>query len=313
MMFPAQATSRRSGRSRHAAWHLLGATVFMLVALAAPDGAAQQLTGTLKKIKDSGTVALGYRENSFPFSYINNRGEPLGYSIDLCLAVVDEVRAEIERDDIRVAYVPVTPANRIDKVIDGSVDIECGSTTNNVERQKLVAFSPVIFISGTKLLVRRSSNIKSYRDLRDRTVVLTEGTTNEKAMRLLSEHEKLNMKFTIAPDHADSFRKLTAGQAHAFATDDVLLYGLVAQATQPADYAIVGDFLSYDPYGLMFRKDDPDFAAIVLRTFQNLAASRDLAELYDKWFVRKLRTGERLGMTMSAQLKSIFEVLGQPE
>src|SRR5258708_8726545 len=235
-MVASPAGSCRITRSRRAAWHLLGATVFMLVALAAPDGAAQQLMGTLKKIKDSGTVALGYRENSFPFSYINNGGEPLGYSIDLCLAVVDEVRAELERDNIKVVYVPVTPANRIDKVIDGSVDIECGSTTNNVERQKLVAFSPVIFISGTKLLVRRSSNIKSYRDLRDRTVVLTEGTTNEKAMRLLSEHEQLNMKYTMAPDHTDSFRKLTAGQAHAFATDDVLLYGFVAQATRPDDY-----------------------------------------------------------------------------
>jgi glutamate/aspartate transport system substrate-binding protein len=300
-------------RSRGPVWQWVGAAIFMLGVFTAPDGAAQQLTGTLKKVKDSGTITLGYRENSFPFSYVNKRGEPLGYSIDLCLAVVDEVRAELERDNIKVAYVLVTPANRIAKVIDGSVDLECGSTTNNVERQKLVAFSPVIFVSGTKLLVRRSSNIKSYRDLRGRTVVLTEGTTNEKAMRLLSDHEKLDMKFLISPDHADSFKKLTAAQAHAFATDDVLLYGFVAQATRPDDYAIVGDYLSYDPYGLMFRKDDADFAAVVLRTFQNLAASRDLADLYDKWFVRKLRTGEKLGLTMSAQLKSIFEVLGQPE
>jgi glutamate/aspartate transport system substrate-binding protein len=312
-MFASPVRPRRMARSRGPAWKWVGAAIFMLGAFAALDGAAQQLTGTLKKVKDSGTITLGYRENSFPFSYVNKRGEPLGYSIDLCLAVVDEVRAELERDNIKVAYVPVTPANRIAKVIDGSVDLECGSTTNNVERQKLVAFSPVIFVSGTKLLVRRSSNIKSYRDLRGRTVVLTEGTTNEKAMRLLSDHEKLDMKFMISPDHADSFRKLTAAQAHAFATDDVLLYGFVAQATRPDDYAIVGDYLSYDPYGLMFRKDDADFAAIVLRTFQNLATSRDLADLYDKWFVRKLRTGERLGLTMSTQLKSIFEVLGQPE
>jgi len=292
---------------------LARAVICLLVALATPQVDAQQLTGTLKTIRDSGTIALGYRENSFPFSYVNTRGEPLGYSIDLCLAVVDEVRAELERDAIKVKYVPVTPANRIDKVIDGSVDLECGSTTNNVERQKQVAFSPVIFVSGTKLLVRRSSNIKSYRDLRGRTVVLTEGTTNEKAMRVLSDREKLDMKFTMAPDHADSFRKLTAAQAHAFATDDVLLYGFVAQATSPADYAIVGDFLSFDPYGLMYRKDDPDFAALVLRTFQNMAVNRELADLYDRWFMRKLRTGERLGLPMSAQLRTIFEVLGQPE
>ena len=312
-MDASQVRPRRIALSRRAAGLLAAAGVFMLAALAAPEGAGQQLTGTLKKVKDSGTITLGYRENSFPFSYVNKRGEPLGYSIDLCLAVVDEVRAELERDNIKVAYVPVTPTNRIEKVIDGSVDLECGATTNNIERQKLVAFSPVIFVSGTKLLVRRSSNIKSYRDLRGRTVVLTAGTTNEKAMRTLSEHENLDMKFAMARDHADSFRMLNAAQAHAFATDDVLLYGFVAQATRPADFAIVGDYLSYDPYGLMFRKDDPDFASLVLRTFQNLAASRELADLYDKWFMRKLRTGERLGLTMSAQLKSIFEVLGQPE
>jgi glutamate/aspartate transport system substrate-binding protein len=297
---------------RPAGW-LLSVGVFVLALGAAPDGAGQELAGTLKKVKDRGTIALGYRENSFPFSFVDKRGEPHGYSIDLCLAVVDEVRAELERDSIKVVYVPVTPADRIEKVVDGSIDIECGSTTNNVERQKRVAFSPVMFVSGTKLLVRRTSAIKSYRDLRGKTVVLTEGTTNEKAMRQLSDHEKLEIKFITAPDHADSFRKLSSGQAHAFATDDVLLYGFVSQAARPVDYAIVGDFLSFDPYGLMFRKDDPEFAALVLRTFQNLASSRDLADLYDKWFMRKLRTGERLGLPMSAQLKSIFEVLGQPE
>ena len=287
--------------------------VFVMAAFFALPAEAQQLTGTLKKIKDSGTVTIGYRENSFPFSYLDKKGQPVGYSIDLCLAVVDEVRTELENDNIKVAYVPVTPSNRIEKVIDGTVDIECGSTTNNVERQKQVAFSPVFFVSGTKLLVRRSTNIKSYRDLRGRTVVVTAGTTNEKALKLLSEHEKLEIKFVTAPDHAESFRKLAAGEVQAFATDDVLLYGFVARAVRSADFVVVGDFLSYDPYGLMFRKDDPDFAAVVLRTFQNMAASRDLADLYDKWFTRKLRSGELLGLSMSPQLRTIFEVLGQPE
>ncbi len=312
-MHAAQAGRSRAAPFQRAVLWLLGAGVFMLALGAAPDGVAQQLAGTLKKVKDRGTIALGYRENSFPFSYVDKRGDPHGYSIDLCLAVVDEVRAELERDSIKVVYVPVTPADRIEKVVDGSVDIECGSTTNNVERQKRVDFSPVIFVSGTKLLVRRTSAVKSYRDLGGKTVVLTAGTTNEKALRQLSDHEKLEMKFLTAPDHADSFRMLAAGQAHAFATDDVLLYGFISQAARPDDYAIVGDLLSYDPYGLVFRKDDPEFAELVLRTFQNLAASRELAELYDKWFMRKLRTGERLKLPMSAQLKSIFEVLGQPE
>jgi len=298
---------------RRAACRTAFTGVVVVAALCTLPTEAQQLTGTLKKIKDSGTITIGYRENSFPFSYRDKTGQPVGYSIDLCLAVADEVRVELENDNIKVAYVPVTPANRIEKVIDGTVDIECGSTTNNVERQRQVAFSPVFFISGTKLLVRRSSNIKSYRDLRGRIVVVTEGTTNEKALKLLSDREKLEIKFVTAPDHAESFRKLAAGEAHAFATDDVLLYGFVAKAPRPADYAVVGDYLSYDPYGLMFRRDDPDFAAVVLRTFQSMAASRDLADLYDKWFTRRLRSGELLGLGMSPQLRTIFEVLGQPE
>jgi glutamate/aspartate transport system substrate-binding protein len=284
-----------------------------MTALCSLPAQTQQLTGTLKKIKDSGTITIGYRENSFPFSYVARKPPPIGYSIDLCLAIVDEVRAELENDNIKVAYVQVTPSDRIEKVVDGTVDIECGSTTNNVERQKQVAFSPVFFVSGTKLLVRRSAKIKSYRDLGGKTVVVTAGTTNEKALKLLSEREKLDIKFVTAADHAESFNKLAGGQAHAFATDDVLLHGFVAKAAHPSDYAVVGDYLSYDPYGLMFRRNDPDFAAVVLRTFQNMAANRDLADLYDKWFMRKLRNGELLGINMSPQLRTIFEMLGQPE
>jgi glutamate/aspartate transport system substrate-binding protein len=273
---------------------------------------AQALSGTLKKIRDRGTITLGIRENSFPFSYLDARGEPVGYSIDLCLAIVDAVRTELQNDAIKVAYVPVTPADRIAKVIDGSIDLECGSTTNNLERQKQVAFSPVFFVSGTKLLVRRTTKIKNYLDLRNRTVVVTEGTTNEKALRTLADREKIDIKFAVSPDHSESFRRLEAGEAAAFATDDVLLYGFIARSKHEYDYSVVGDFLSYDAYGLMFRKDDADFADLVLTTFQTMAANRDLADLYDKWFVRKLATGERLGLRMGPQLESIFEVLGQP-
>ncbi len=291
---------------------LLALTLVALAWPASDRAEAQALNGTLQKIREQGAITLGIRENSFPFSYLDARGQPIGYSVDLCLAIVDAVRTELQNDAIKVNYVPVTPADRIAKVVNGGIDLECGSTTNNLERQKQVAFSPVFFVSGTKLLVRRTTKINSYRDLKGRTVVVTEGTTNEKALRTLSEREKLDIKFVVSPDHAESFRRLEAGEAAAFSTDDVLLYGFIARSKHGYDYAVVGDFLSYDAYGLMFRKDDPDFAALVLTTFQAMAANRDLADLYDKWFVRKVATGERLGLTMGPQLESIFEVLGQP-
>lgn len=281
--------------------------------LAIPAASAQELTGTLKKIKDSKTVTLGHRESSIPFSYVNKVGEPIGYSIDLCNAVVDEVSKELEGIEIAVKYKKVTAETRIPAVKSGEVDLECGSTTANFERKKEVAFSPIFFVAGTKLLVSRSSSISSYRDLRDKTVVVTAGTTNEAAVRAISEKQHLGIKFLVGKDHAESFAMLKEGKADAFATDDVLLYGLVATARLGDRYHVVGEYLSYDPYGLMYRKDDPDFAAIVDRTFGRLAQSRELVQLYNKWFQQRLPTGETLDLPMSAQLEEIFRVEGVPD
>ncbi|MGC1885975.1 MAG: amino acid ABC transporter substrate-binding protein [Stellaceae bacterium] len=281
--------------------------------LAIPAASAQELTGTLKKIKDSKTVTLGHRESSISFSYVNKVGEPIGYSIDLCNAVVDEVSKELEGVEIAVKYKKVTAETRIPAVKSGEVDLECGSTTANFERKKEVAFSPIFFVAGTKLLVSRSSSISSYRDLRDKTVVVTAGTTNEAAVRAISEKQHLGIKFLVGKDHAESFAMLKEGKADAFATDDVLLYGLVATARLGDRYHVVGEYLSYDPYGLMYRKDDPDFAAIVDRTFGRLAQSRELVQLYNKWFQQRLPTGETLDLPMSAQLEEIFRVEGVPD
>jgi glutamate/aspartate transport system substrate-binding protein len=274
---------------------------------------AQELTGTLKKIKDSKAMTLGYRESSIPFSYLNRPGDPIGYSIDLCNAVVDETSKELEGLEIAVKYKKVTAETRIPAVRSGEIDLECGSTTANFERKKEVAFSPIFFVSGTKLLVPRSSEITSYRDLRDQTVVVTAGTTNEAAVRAISEKQKLGVRFIIGKDHAESFAMLKAGNAAAFATDDVLLYGLVATDKSADQYHVVGEYLSYDPYGLMYRKDDPDFAAVVDRTFSRLAQSRELVQLYNKWFQQRLPTGERLDLPMSPQLEEIFRVEGVPD
>ena len=281
--------------------------------LAIPAARAQELTGTLKKIKDSKTVTPGYRESSIPFSYVNKVGEPIGYSIDLCNAVVDEVSKELEGVEIAVKYKKVTAETRIPAVQSGEVDLECGSTTANFERKKKVAFSPIFFVAGTKLLVPRSSGISSYLDLRDKAVVVTAGTTNEAAVRAISDKQHLGIKFLVGTDHTESFAMLKDGKADAFATDDVLLYGLVATARSGDQYQVVGEYLSYDPYGLMYRKDDPDFAAIVDRTFSRLAQSRELVQLYNKWFQQRLPTGETLDLPMSLQLDEIFRVEGVPD
>ena len=281
--------------------------------LVIPSARGQELTGTLKKIKDSRTVTLGYRASSIPFSYLNKLHEPIGYSIDLCNEVVKEISSEFEGVEIGVSYKLVRAETRIPAVRSGEIDLECGSTTANLQRKKEVDFSPIFFVAGTKILVPRSSAISSYRDLRDKTVVVTAGTTNEAAVRAISEKQHLGIKFLVGKDHAESFAILKEGKADAFATDDVLLYGLVATTGSGGQYHVVGEYLSYDPYGLMYRKDDPDFTAIVDRTFSRLAQSRELIQLYNKWFQQRLPTGETLDLPMSPQLEEIFRVEGVPE
>jgi glutamate/aspartate transport system substrate-binding protein len=291
---------------------LLAATLIAPL-LVVSSARGQELTGTLKKIKDSRTVTLGYRASSIPFSYLNKLREPIGYSIDLCNEAVKETANELEGVEIGISYKLVRAETRIAAVSSGEIDLECGSTTANFERKKQVAFSPIYFIAGTKLLVARNSGITSYRDLRDKTVVVTAGTTNEEAVRAISEKQHLAIKFLVGKDHAESFVILKEGKADAFATDDVLLYGLIATTGSADQYHVVGEYLSYDPYGLMYRKDDPDFADVVDRTFSRLAQSRELVQLYNKWFQQRLPTGETLDLPMSPQLEEIFRVEGVPE
>ena len=238
---------------------------------AAQDANVTALSGTLKKIKDTGTITLGYRESSLPFSYLNKRQQPIGYSIDLCREIVEEAAAELDGMDIKIALAPVTAADRLDKVKAGGVDLECGSTTSNLQRQKEVAFSPVFFVAGTKLMVPKTSAVQSYRDLAGKTVVVTAGTTNEAALRTLSDKQKLGITIVTARDHAQSLAMLVAGKADAFATDDALLYGFIATEPSAHDMKVVGDYLSYDPYGLAYRRDDPAFAATVEHAFARMA------------------------------------------
>ena len=291
---------------------LLACALTLLSGLAAAQG-DDQLSGTLKKIHDTGTVTLGIRTSSSPFSYLNAKGQPIGYSVDLCRAIVDEISNEIGGQTPAIKYLAVTSESRIGDLLSGKIDLECGSTTNNLERQRQVAFSPVIFVSGTKVMVRKAAPIKSFRDLKGKTMVATTGTTNEATLRQLNEQFGLGLTLLSARDHAESYQILASGKADAFALDDVLLYGLIAKNQGQAEFTVIGDFLSYDPYGIMYRKDDPQMAAVVNRAFRELAESRELEYIYRRWFLRKLPGGERLNLPMSAQLRELFEMLGLPE
>jgi glutamate/aspartate transport system substrate-binding protein len=309
---------KSAGADRVLGWSGIVVAVSSVLILAVPAGAQEAanvaaLSGTLKKVKDTGTITLGYRESSLPFSYLNRRQQPIGYAIDLCREIVEDLSTELGGMEIKIAFAPVTPANRLQKVATGEIDLECGSTTGNVQRRKEVAFSPIFFVAGTKLMVPKSSPVRSYRDLAGKTVVVTAGTTNEAALRTLSDKQKLGITIITAPDHAQSLETLVAGKADAFATDDVLLYGLLATAKNASGMKVVGEYLSYDPYGLMYRRDDPAFAAVVERAFARMASERRLAELYNKWFLRRLPTGETLNLPMSPQLDEVFRMLGQPE
>jgi glutamate/aspartate transport system substrate-binding protein len=301
---------------RHTAWIVACG----ILACAANAGSAQeqeqsalQLKGTLQKIDRSGVVTIGYREASFPLSYVDAKGQPIGYSIDICQAIIQEIAREIDRPQLKTEFVRVTPETRIADVASGKVDLECGSTSNTVERQKQVAFSPLIFVSGTKLMVKRGSGIRSYKDLKGKVVVVTAGTTNEQVMKRLNEKFNAGMNIVSARDHEESYAMVANGNAAAFATDDVLLYGLIARHRSQRELIVVGDLLSYDPYGIMFRKDDPQLNDAVLRTFRQLAESRDILEIYHRWFIRRTPTGEQLRLPMSPQLEESFRVLGLGE
>jgi glutamate/aspartate transport system substrate-binding protein len=282
-------------------------TLALLAALAFATAAAAQ-EGTLKKIKDSGAITIGHRESSIPFSYLDDRQKPIGYSMDICARIVEAVKKELKTPNLDVKYNVVTPQTRMQLIANGTVDIECGSTTNTVERQKQVAFAVTTFITGTKLLVKRKSGIKSVDGLKGKPVVVTQGTTNERAVKAINDQKNLGMRFLNAKDHAESFLTVDTGRAVAFPMDDILLYGLIANSKNPKDWAVVGDFLSYDPYAVMLRKDDPQFKKFVDGVIIGMMKSGELEKVYRKWFLSKIPPkGVNLNVPMSAQLKAQFK------
>jgi glutamate/aspartate transport system substrate-binding protein len=276
-------------------------------ALSAPAAGAE-LTGTLKKIKDTGVIKLGNRDSSIPFSYLDDKQRPVGYAVDICMHVVADVKKKLNMPNLKVEFVPVTSQTRIPVLLGGNIDLECGSTTNSVERQKQVDFGPTYFITGTKIIVKKSSGIKGYDDLKGKTVVFTQGTTNERAMKAYNDEHKLGIHFIPAKDHAESFLAVETGRAAAFPMDDILLYGLKANAKNPNDYEVLGPFISDDPYAPMMRKNDPEFRKVVFDSMSALYKSGEIDKIYHKWFESPIPPkGVNLNLPMSEGLKEAIK------
>jgi glutamate/aspartate transport system substrate-binding protein len=250
---------------------------------AATDKPASMID-TLKRIRDTGVITLGVRETSVPFSFLDAQKQPQGYSVDLCLRVAEAVKAELKLPRLEVKYLPVTSANRIPSLIDGKIDLECGSTTNTRDRQQQVAFAYTTYVAGIKMLAKRSSNINSVEDLRGKDVVVTVGTTSEKIMKAMNVERVLKINFIESKDHGESFKAVEDGRAVAFPMDDVLLYGLMSKAKKPDDFAVVGKYLSVEPYAIMMRRDEPQFERVVNRALIDLFQSGEIRRIYAKWF-----------------------------
>ena len=285
-------------------------SVFAAVAtmsLAMVSGAhAQQPTGTLLKIKNSGAVALGYRDASPPFSYIGQDGKPTGYSLELCLKIADAIKAELGLSSLRIDLVPVTAQTRIPLLTNGTIDLECGSTTHTLTRAQQVDFLSTTFITGSRLVVKRSSGFKEVEDLKGRIVSVGAGSSNERVAEDVNAKNSLGYKIVSAKDLSQAWLALETDRADAFLGDDVILHGFVARSKRPDDYIITGRFLSFDPYGIMIRRDESAFRLIANRTLARLFRSGEIKEIYQRWFIP-------IGLQLPPLLGSAFEVQAFPE
>src|SRR6187551_2221076 len=262
---------------------LWGVGLVAATALANP-AFSQELTGTLKKIKDSGAITIGHRDASIPFSYYDDKQQVIGYAVDLCLRIVDAVKKAVGNPNLKVNYQLVTSANRIPLMANGTIDLECGSTTNNLDRQKQVWFTNTHFVTANRWVAKKSANLKALNDLKGKTVVSTAGTTNIKQITEINAAQNLGMNIISANGHPEAFQMVETGRAVAFVMDDILLAGLAAQSRSPKDYEISAQGLSVEPYGIMLRKDDPAFKKVVDAAMTNTYKSGAINAIYSKWF-----------------------------
>ncbi len=283
------------------------ATTIAAVSLLTVPAVAQPLTGTLKKIKDYGAITLGYRESSIPFSYYDDNQRVIGYAIDLCHGIVEAVKTELKMAKIEIKLNPVTSATRIPLIANGTVDLECGSTTNNFEREKQVAFTITHFVTANTFVSKKSAHLKTVEDLKGKTIVSTSGTTNIKQITQISAQRHLDLNILAANDHAEAFLMVQTGRAAAFVMDDILLYGLVATSKAPGDYVISDDLLSVEPYGIMLRRDDPAFKKVVDAAMTAIYKSGAINAIYDKWFLKPIPPkGINLNVPMAAAFKKVI-------
>src|ERR1700689_4728185 len=262
---------------------------------------SQGLTGTLAKVKDTGAITLGHRESSVPFSYYDDNQKVIGYAMDLCYRIVDAVKSELKLDKLDVTLNPVTSATRIPLIANGTVDLECGSTTNNLEREKQVAFTITHFVTANKFVSKKSSNLKTVDDLKGKTIVSTSGTTNIKQITEIGAQKHLDLNILAAKDHAEAFLMVETDRAAAFVMDDILLYSLVATSKSPNDYVISTDDLSVEPYGIMLGRDDAPFKPVVDAEMTSTYKRGAINAIYEKWFIKPIPPkGVNLNVPMSA-------------
>jgi glutamate/aspartate transport system substrate-binding protein len=278
-----------------------------VAALACTFAAAPALAQTIDKIKQTGAISVGHRDASIPFSYYDDNQKPIGYAMDICSHIVDEVKKELKMPNLKVNYQLVTSANRIPLMANGTIDLECGSTTNNLDRQKQVGFTNTHFVTANRWVAKKASNIKSLNDLKGKTIVSTAGTTNIKQITEINAAQNLNMNIISANGHPEAFQMVETGRAVAFVMDDILLYSLAAQSRNPADYEISATALSVEPYGIMVRKDDAAFKKIADTATANLYKSGGINAIYDKWFLKPIPPkGLNLNVPVSAILKKVL-------
>ena len=281
------------------------------LALAAAFGAgqvqAEELTGTLKNIKETGAITLGFRDSSIPFSYLDDNQKPVGFAMDICYKVVDAVKKELKLDKLEVKLNPVTSATRIPLIANGTVDLECGSTTNNLEREKQVSFTITHFVTANRFVSKKAANLKTVEDLRGKTIVSTSGTTNIKQITEINAQKGLNLNILAAKDHAEAFLMVETGRAAAFVMDDIIMYSLVAGSKAPGDYVISADPLSVEPYGIMLPRGDAPFKKVVDEEMIATYRSGAINTIYDKWFLSPIPPkGINLNVPMSASFKKVI-------
>jgi glutamate/aspartate transport system substrate-binding protein len=284
-------------------------TTFAAVALAAAlPGFAQAPGGTLGKIRDAGEIRLGHREVSVPFSFLDEQQKPVGFAMDLCAKVVDAVKAELKLPAVQVKLQPVQLSNQIPLIQNGTIDIVCGPATNTLERQKVVAFSNTYFVSSIRAVVRKDSPVKAFEDLAGKPVAFTAASTSIALLTAREQEKKFQVNKVLSPDHAASFLTLTTGRTEAFVMDDILLASLVAGSNNPGNWRLIDDPLRVEPYGLIVRKDDPSFKALVDRTLAALHKSGEFTRLYDKWFMSPIPPkGVNLNFPMTPSLKAALD------